>query len=239
MMIKMYSITSLARRDDALDLGCGAGRDTRYLLAQGFHVTAVDKDAHAFAVLAELPQKNLKLVQAAFEDFSFEVEAYDIINAHFSLPFTEKDLFDGVFARLKNALRPGGIFVGQFFGTHDSWNIAENAMTFLTEAQAKAHLEDLKVLEFSEEDKDGATADGTPKHWHVYHIIAQKMSSNLLSASAPLRYRAYYCVKGMPWSSIVLVRWSRIMVRSWFKSASSMRWRCLGRVLPGRSLGEK
>jgi tellurite methyltransferase len=28
--------------------------------------------------------------------------------------------------------------------------------------------------EFEEEDEDGATALGTQKHWHVYHIVARK-----------------------------------------------------------------
>jgi hypothetical protein len=46
-------------------------------------------------------------------------------------------------------------------------------MTFLTSTQAREQLEGLEILEFTEEDQDGTTADGTPKHWHVYHIIAR------------------------------------------------------------------
>ena len=30
------AVSLLGHADDALDFGCGAGRDTRYLLAQGF-----------------------------------------------------------------------------------------------------------------------------------------------------------------------------------------------------------
>jgi hypothetical protein len=32
----------------------------------------------------------------------------------------------------------------------------------------------LEVLEFREEDIDSHVAGGTPKHWHVFHIIAKK-----------------------------------------------------------------
>ena len=49
-------------------------------------------------------------------------------------------------------------------------------MTFLTREQAEAELKDLRILEFREEDVDSHVADGTPKHWHVFHIIAQKGS---------------------------------------------------------------
>ncbi len=88
--------------------------------------------------------------------------------------FIHRDRFSAVFSRLKNSLKPGGIFVGQFFGVNDSWNTAESVMTFFTREQAHAQLAGLELLEFIEEDQDGATADGTPKHWHVYHVVARR-----------------------------------------------------------------
>lgn len=38
----------------ALDLACGRGRHVRWLVARGWHVTAVDRDADALAALADL-----------------------------------------------------------------------------------------------------------------------------------------------------------------------------------------
>lgn len=166
------AVSLLERSGEALDLGCGAGRDTRYLLEQGFSVTAVDRETASLATLADLSTNHLRLVQSAFEDFIFE--QYDLINAHFALPFTRKELFPIVFARLKAALKPGGIFAGQFFGIHDTWNTSDNYMTFFTREEAHSQLAGLELVEFEEEDQDGATADGTPKHWHVFHIIARK-----------------------------------------------------------------
>jgi len=78
----------------ALDLGAGAGRDTRYLLQQGFHVTAVDNDPQAVAMLRSFPEEKLQVVQAAFEDVAFET--YDLINAQFALPFFPTPLSRGV-----------------------------------------------------------------------------------------------------------------------------------------------
>ena len=172
LLVKAVSL--LSRKGYALDLGCGAGRDTRFLLEQGFAVTAVDSDPHAIALLADFPQDRLRAVQSSFEDFEFET--YDLVNAHFALPFAPEDRFHEVFARIKHALTTGGIFVGQFFGVNDEWNTPGNLMTFFTREQAEAELKDLRILEFREEDVDSHVADGTPKHWHVFHIIAQNES---------------------------------------------------------------
>jgi tellurite methyltransferase len=168
----VQAVSLLSNEQYALDLGCGAGRDTQFLLEQGFAVTAVDSDPHAIALMEELHQKRLRVVHSSFETFDFET--YDLVNAHFALPFMLEEQFHLVFGRIIHALHTGGLFVGQFFGVHDEWNIPGNQMTFLTREQAKAELKGLRVLEFREEDVDSHVADGTPKHWHVFHIIAQK-----------------------------------------------------------------
>ena len=183
-MIRAVSL--VAHRERALDLGCGAGRDTRYLLDQGFWVTAVDADANAMAILATFPQEKLRAIQSSFVDFVFE--NYAIINAHFSLPFLAREQFYAVFGKVREALAPEGIFVGQFFGTHDEWNTPERAatMTFLTREEAMQALQGLDIVEFEEEDIDSVVADGSPKHWHVFHIIARKPT---LVQSSPVALR--------------------------------------------------
>jgi SAM-dependent methyltransferase len=160
----------------ALDLGAGAGRDTRYLLEQGFQVTAVDAEPGAAALLATLPQDHLLVAQSTFEDFPFAFATYDLISAQFALPFMPKERFATVFVRLKAALVPGGVFAGQFFGVHDEWNVPEraHAMTFLTRAEAEDLLSNLEIIELVEEDADGHKADGSPKHWHIFHILARR-----------------------------------------------------------------
>lgn len=158
----------------ALDLGCGAGRDTRYLLAQGWHVTAVDADPRAIAHLQPLATERLTLVQSAFEDFVYPPESYDLVSAQFALPFIPRRHFFAVFARLKQSLTSDGVFAGQFFGVHDEWNTPERDMTFLTREQVDELLGDLTVHELTEEDHIGPTATGTRKHWHVFHVLARK-----------------------------------------------------------------
>lgn len=168
------AVQLLGHKDHALDLGSGAGRDTRYLLSQGWHVTAVDSNPTSIEILRELPQEHLRIVQSTFEDFDYEPEAYDLVSSQFSLPFNPRASFTRVFTRIKQSIKPGGIFTGQFFGIQDEWNTPESNMTFLTHEQVDELLSDMVVLELTEEDKIGPTASGTLKHWQVFHVIAQK-----------------------------------------------------------------
>lgn len=170
LLVRAASLAS--RNGRALDLGAGAGRDTRYLLQQGFQVTAVDADARSVAILTALPDTNLRVVHSSFEDFGFAT--YDLISSQFALPFIPRDHFPEVISRMKAALAPGGIFAGQLFGIHDQWNTPGSTTTFLSRAEAESILADLETLEFTEEDADGHVADGSPKHWHVFHVLARK-----------------------------------------------------------------
>lgn len=157
----------------ALDIGCGAGRDTRYLLEQGFSVVAVEGNEEAQKYLQSLPhQENLTFVQTMIQNFEFD--QYDIINASHVLQFLDRTTFDEVFNEIKSSLKPNGLFVGQFLGVNDQWNKPGSDMTFLTKPEALVALEGLKILDFAETDEQGKLANGDEKHWHKFSIIAQK-----------------------------------------------------------------
>jgi len=89
------------------------------------------------------------------------------------LPFMKKSDFIKTFSKIKKSLNKSGIITGQFFGVHDTWKNNKN-MTFVNIKQARRLLQDLKILYFFEEEKDGSTALGQNKHWHVFHFIAKK-----------------------------------------------------------------
>jgi SAM-dependent methyltransferase len=169
---------ALAPGRRALDLGAGAGRDTRYLLDEGFEVTAVDASPELDAMLAALPhQARLRVVVSRFEDFDFE--SYDLVNASFALPFTPPEAFDRVFASLRRSLHPAGIFSGQLFGTEDTWNqpgqhIEDAHLTFHTRAEVDSLLTGMDVLRLDERLEDGQTALGERKRWHVFTILARE-----------------------------------------------------------------
>ncbi len=159
---------------DALDLGCGAGNDTRYLLAIGFRVTAVDADPDAVRVLNALGEKRLQAIRSTFADFAFDHDGYDLISAQLALPFNPPESFDAMFSRLVGALRPGGIFTGDLFGVRDAWNTSASGMRFHTRVEAERLLDGLQLREFREVEGDVQLVSGEPHHGHSFEIIAQR-----------------------------------------------------------------
>jgi tellurite methyltransferase len=162
-------------KDHALDAGAGALNATKYLLSAGFtYVTALDASPAAQKVAAELPPERVTFVLSRFEDFAFPGDAYDLVNAEFSLPFIAPDNFTSVFTRLLTAVRPGGVFTGQLFGPNDSWNTPESGMSFYPRQDIEGFLRGFELLQLDEENHPGTTKLGEPKHWHIFHILARR-----------------------------------------------------------------
>lgn len=160
----------------ALDLGAGALKDTKHLLRLGYDVTAVDSAAALPGMAAVVGSDKLRAVVSTFDAYEYEQGAYDVISAMYALPFNPPETFDAMFARVKSALAPGGILTCQLFGPEDQWS-ADPRMTFHARAQVEALLADLETLFLDERRWDGKLADGRPKHWHVFDVIARKVVS--------------------------------------------------------------
>lgn len=168
------ALALVEERNTALDLGAGALTDTKYLIQEGFEkIVVVDSEPSIGQRSTEINNDRLEVVISKFEDFNFSPNTYDLINAQFSLPFTHPEQFIEVFERLKDSLKQRGVFVGQLFGDRDGW-ASDSNMTFHTSDQVKELLDGLEVMEFKEEEKDGTTAAGEQKHWHVFHLLARK-----------------------------------------------------------------
>ncbi len=93
----------------AIDLACGAGRNALYLAEQGWTVTAVDGSERAIELLqlrfaARGLQVDTKVADLTSPTFRMPPDAYDLILIAFYL---QRDLF----AKVKAAVRPGGVVV--------------------------------------------------------------------------------------------------------------------------------
>ncbi|HGV3450386.1 TPA: tellurite resistance methyltransferase TehB [Raoultella planticola] len=95
----------------ALDLGCGNGRNSLYLAANGFDVTAWDKNPMSINNLESIrAQEELSNLQAAVKDLnslSFDGE-YDFILSTVVLMFLEAKTIPGLIANMQRCTRPGG-----------------------------------------------------------------------------------------------------------------------------------
>lgn len=159
----------------AVDLGCGDGTETALLLSRGWNVLAVDGESAGIKRLMEkVPQGaqvRLQTQIAKFEEVT--LPPTDLIHASYSIPFCHPNHFPALWEKISTALNPGGRFAGQFFGVHDSWADSKD-MTFHTEEQVRAMIQDFETEYFHEQDEDGQAASG-PKHWHVFTVIVRKI----------------------------------------------------------------
>ena len=159
----------------AVDLGCGDGRDIVELLRRGWQVVAVDSEPAALQRLAarQLPgSQRITPIVARMEDVALPPGTH-LVNASFAMPLCEPASFRDLWRRIRDALPAGGRFSGQWYGSRDSWN-GRPGMTFLERDAARTLLGDFDLEMFDEEEADSTTPRGTPKHWHIFHIVARK-----------------------------------------------------------------
>ena len=154
----------------AIDLGCGTGNDTEFLLDKGFKVTAIDQEEQVKEIIKnkKLNEENLNVI---IDDFSkVEITNSDLILANFSLFFVE-DNFDEFIEKILKNINSKGFFVGNFLGKEDDWN---KTRTTIEKEKLLEYFKEFERYYYSEEKYYKDTANGTGKFWHVYTVIAQK-----------------------------------------------------------------
>lgn len=116
----------------AIDIGCGAGNDTIYLIKNGWNVLAIDGTN-----VEELIKE--KLNDEEKEKFTFQVQKFeklklpkcDLIISNNALSFCNKEHFYTMWQEICNSIKSNGFFVGNVFGINDEWNTQKDEKTFL------------------------------------------------------------------------------------------------------------
>ena len=106
----------------AIDLGCGAGRDTKFLVQNNIIVTAIDRvDVTKFLYkdLTEEEKARLNFVQAKFSEI--DLPKTDLIISYEALPFCDREALVKLLDKINDSLNENGYFLCNFFGKNDSW----------------------------------------------------------------------------------------------------------------------
>ena len=97
-----------------LEIGCGTGKNTSWLLEKATHITSVDLSEEMLAVArAKIRHEKVSFVQAdILEDWSFISKSYDLVS--FSLVLEHIENLDEVLAKTAAVLNPGGyVYIGE------------------------------------------------------------------------------------------------------------------------------
>lgn len=157
--------------DSAIDLGCGSGNETVYMVKNGIKVLAIDRQLNQDFILNRLSDSEKQLIsfkESSFEDV--ELPKTKLLTAFFSIPFCNPNNFDELWTKIYNSIEDNGYFVGQLFGDRDAWNVVESINTFSID-KVKEYLKNYNIIKLEEIEY---VRESDNKKWHFYDIIAKK-----------------------------------------------------------------
>jgi len=164
---------------NSIDLGCGSGNDTIYLIQNNWSVLGIDKENVEEIIRERLSKDKQKYFQFKKQKFeNLNISNTDLIIANFSLSFCKKEYFTSMWQKIVESINLNGYFVGTILGINDSWNKEGRDMSFFNKEDVKRLFNKFKIIQFEEIENDKPTALREEKHWHFYSIIAKKVYNN-------------------------------------------------------------
>lgn len=97
----------------AIDLGCGIGQDTKWLIDNDFDVVSCDISDIALSKLKEMIPNSKTMQIDVKKKLPFEHNSIDLINANLSLHYFNLEDTIRIFNEIYRVLRPGGLFIGR------------------------------------------------------------------------------------------------------------------------------
>lgn len=174
--IELFAAERQAQPRFAVDLGCGAGRDTEELLNAGWRVLAIDREQAAIAVVEAATPAHLRpALETRVADLAtVDLPSCDFVNASLSLPFLSPDAYWGTWQRILAALPVGGRIAAMLFGDRDG-SSSDPSMTCPLPEEIRASLASFEIEHWSDREEDTQTALGEPHHFHLVELVARRV----------------------------------------------------------------
>jgi tellurite methyltransferase len=158
----LVQVAGLLKPGRALDLACGPGRHALHLARLGWDVVAVDSSPKAIAILRSRAGGlaiDARVADLEAGEFLIPPAGFDLICDFFYL---QRDLFP----RIREGLRPGGVFTGAIHLAVDTPGAPPRNPAFLLQpGELRSQFAEWKVLYYSE-----SAQPSRPAAW----IIARK-----------------------------------------------------------------
>lgn len=148
----------------ALDLGCGVGQYTKYLLDKGMDVVSGDISTEALSTLKEKIPEAKTIVLDMSKPLEFEDESFDLVFANLSIHFFNKETTINLIKEIKRILKKDGYFIGsvnsskayEFIKDHvveiekDFYQSKERQVRLFTKEQFDEFFSDFKLISLEE-----------------------------------------------------------------------------------------
>jgi ubiquinone/menaquinone biosynthesis C-methylase UbiE len=158
--------------DNCLEIGCGTGKNTSWLITKANKITAVDLSEEMLKKAKEkINEKNIQFIQTDInKEWTFTREKFDLIT--FSLVLEHIENLENVFEKAAKILKPGGyIYIGELhpfkqytgskarFETEEGLQIVQCYNHNISDFIIAAKKNGLKIAEINEyfDDNDRAT----------------------------------------------------------------------------------
>ncbi len=120
-VMRAYRAPEERAQTHVLELGCGAGANLSFLLAEGFQTYGVDGAPSAIAKcrdrLRPAPGQILNLSVQVFEDLNFAQTRFDLIIDYFAIYANPLSVIDTAYGSARRLLKDGGRFYTRVWGT--------------------------------------------------------------------------------------------------------------------------
>jgi len=96
---------------NAIELGCGAGNDTVYLIKNNWNVLAIDREDVKERIAKRLTKEELAKFKFQKQDFeTLKLEENNLIVANYSLSFCNKNRFSELWNKINDSIFTNRIF---------------------------------------------------------------------------------------------------------------------------------
>jgi SAM-dependent methyltransferase len=151
-----------AKVGNALDIACGTGRNTHFLVEQGFEVDAVDLSDYALSQLKDSPK--ITKIEADLDEYTLESNKYDlVVNINY--------LNRRFFPQIKEALKPEGVVIFEtFIVAHGDFENPKNPEFLLRKNELLHAFIGLDIIYYEERDEVNLRGEKI----RVASLVAQK-----------------------------------------------------------------
>ncbi len=138
----VIEFSTLAKGKKALDIAAGMGRNSEYLVSQGFDVDALELSDVAVKKLKSI--KGVKVFQVDLDEYTLPQNKYDLI---ICINYLSRKLFPQII----NALKPGGVLIYEtLMHGKETEKLKRNPDFLVKEGELLQAFNDLELIEYKE-----------------------------------------------------------------------------------------